>query len=304
MHIAVIGAGALGAYYGGRFQEAGAKVTFLVREKRAAQIKEKGLQLKSKLGDYEIKNPAITTRAEDIVDPDVVLLSVKGYHLPGTMKSLQTLANNGAYILPVLNGLEHIGMLQEAVGKDKVLGGLCFIIATLNENGHVVHSSKFHRLLYGALEPTQTNICQRLDELTKHANMESLHCDDIMLELWKKYMFITAFSGITTAVNLPIGPIRENKETFRVAEIILDEMKQLANQSGSEVTKKDVEDAKNGLLALDAEATSSMHQDRRKGLTLEVDHLQGGALRLAKARGVEIPYTDAVHGMIKPFENA
>lgn len=304
MHIAVIGAGALGAYYGGRFHEAGAKVTFLVREKRAAQIKENGLFLKSTQGDYKLEAPRITTKAEEITDPDIVLLSVKGYHLPGTMESLKTFADKGAYILPVLNGLEHIGMLQDAVGKDKVLGGLCFIIATLNEQGHVVHSSKFHRLLYGALEPTQTNICQRLDELAKNANMESLHSDDIMLELWKKYMFITAFSGITTAVNLPIGPIRDNKETFRIAEMMLDEMKQLANISGSEVTKKDVEDAKNNLRSLDAEATSSMHQDRRKGLTLEVDHLQGGALRLAKARDLEIPYIDAVHGVIKPFENA
>lgn len=303
MHIAVIGAGALGLYYGGRFQEAGAKVTFLVREKRAEQIKENGLHIKSAKGDYTIENAEITTKAEEIADPDLVLLSVKGYHLPGTLDDVKILADKGAFILPVLNGIEHIGILQQAVGKDAVLGGLCFIMATLDEKGHVVHSGDFHRLVYGELEPTQTNICQQLDELAKQSNIQAQHSDDIMLELWKKYMFITAFSGITTATNLPIGPVRENKDTFRVAEIMLDEMKQLANKCGSEVTEKDVESAKNNLLELDDEATSSMHQDRRKGLTLEVDHLQGGALRLAKAKGLDVPYIDAVHGIIKPFES-
>lgn len=303
MHIAVIGAGALGLYYGGRFQEAGAKVTFLVREKRAEQIKENGLHIKSTKGDYTIENAEITTKAEEIADPDLVLLSVKGYHLPGTLDDVKILADKGAFILPVLNGIEHIGILQQAVGKDAVLGGLCFIMATLDEKGHVVHSGDFDRLVYGELEPTQTNICQQLDELAKQSNIQAQHSDDIMLELWKKYMFITAFSGITTATNLPIGPVRENKDTFRVAEIMLDEMKQLANKCGSEVTEKDVESAKNNLLELDDEATSSMHQDRRKGLTLEVDHLQGGALRLAKAKGLDVPYIDAVHGIIKPFES-
>ncbi|MDY0406957.1 ketopantoate reductase family protein [Virgibacillus sp. 179-BFC.A HS] len=302
MHIAVIGAGALGLYYGGRFQEAGAKVTFLVREKRAEQINENGLHIKSTKGDYTIENVEITTKAEEIADPDLVLLSVKGYHLPGTLDDVKILADKGAFILPVLNGIEHIGILQQAVGKDAVLGGLCFIMATLDEKGHVVHSGDFDRLVYGELEPTQTNICQQLDELAKQSNIQAQHSDDIMLELWKKYMFITAFSGITTATNLPIGPVRENKDTFRVAEIMLDEMKQLANKCGSEVTEKDVE-SENNLLELDDEATSSMHQDRRKGLTLEVDHLQGGALRLAKAKGLDVPYIDAVHGIIKPFES-
>ncbi len=304
MHIVVIGAGALGAYFGGRFEEAGAKVTFLVRKKRAEQIQNHGLDIKSTKGDYAIKNPKIVTNASEIDAADLVFLSVKGYHLKGAMDDVKQLVEKGANVLPVLNGIEHVSVLQEQLGRDAVLGGLCFIIATLNNKGHVEHSSAFHNLVFGPLEPAQTTICNQLEELSKQANIKMIHSKAISLELWKKYMYITAFSGITTATNLPIGPICDYKETFYVAEMILQEMKRLANKYEVDLTDVDVEKAKKNFMNLNRDATSSMHQDRRKNLTLEVDHLHGGALRLAKAKGLELPFTEAVYGLIKPFENA
>lgn len=303
MRIVVIGAGALGAYFGGRLEEAGAEVTFLVREKRAEQIREHGIHINSTQGDYTIKNPNVITDIEEITSVDLVFVSVKGYHLQGTLDSLKQLTEKGAHVLPVLNGIEHIGMLQEQLGKDAVIGGLCFIIATLNDKGHVVHSNDAHNLIFGALEPTQTSLCKRLEALADKANIDAVHSEKISLELWKKYMFINAFSGVTTATNLPIGPIRDRKATFYVAEAILQEMKLLANKYHVPVTEAHVEAAKKSFKQLDDKATSSMHQDRRKGLTLEVDHLHGGAIRLAKAAGLELPFTETVFGIIKPFEN-
>lgn len=302
MQIVVIGAGALGVYYGGRFAEAGADVTFLVREKRAAQIRENGLHIESTQGDYTISHPEIVTDADDIQSADLVFVSVKGYHLEGTMESLKKLTKKGAHVLPVLNGIEHISRLQQQLGKDAVIGGLCFIIATLNDKGHVIHSNESHRLIFGPLEPTQKNICMQLEELTDKANIDAVHSDDISFELWKKYMFINAFSGITTAANLPIGPVREHKETFYIAETILQEMKLLANKYNASLTENHVEAAKKSFKQLSEQSTSSMHQDRRKELTLELDHLHGGALRLAKAAGLEMPFTESVFGIIKPFE--
>lgn len=303
MDIVIIGAGALGAYFGSRFHEGGANVTFLVREKRAKQIQESGIQITSPKGDYRIDNPKFVTDVTEIEHADLVLVSVKGYHVQGAMDSLKTLTKNGAYVLPVLNGIEHISMLQDQLGKDFVLGGLSFIIATLNEDGHVIHSSDFDDLIFGPLQPTQTTICQRLDDLMKKTTASGNNNAAILKELWKKYMFITAFSGVTTATNLSIGPIREEADTFRIAEMILHEMKMLAKAYNVEILEKEVEAAKDKLLSLPVDATSSMHQDRRKGLTLEVDHLHGGAIRLAKANGVDMPYTEAIHGVIKPFEN-
>ncbi|MFZ3580298.1 ketopantoate reductase family protein [Virgibacillus sp. DJP39] len=303
MNVVIIGAGALGAYFGGRLLEGGENVTFLVREKRARQIEEHGMKITSPKGDYHIDNPRVETDVTQIGDVDLVLVSVKGYHVQGTMDSLKVLTNKEAYVLPVLNGIEHVSLLQERLGKDFVLGGLSFIIATLNEAGHVIHSSDFDNLIFGPLQPNQKNICHDLENALKKTTVMERNTENILAELWKKYTFITAFSGVTTATNLPIGPIREEQDTFRIAEMILHEMKDLAKAYNVEVKDKEIEAAIKKLRALPAEATSSMHQDRRKGLMLEVDHLHGGAIRLAKAVGVQMPYTEAVHGLIKPFEN-
>lgn len=303
MDIVIIGAGALGAYFGSRFHEGGANVTFVVRERRAKQLQEKGIHVTSPKGDYQIDNPKFVTDAVEIEHADIVLVSVKGYHMQGTLDSLKTLTKDGAYVLPILNGIEHISMLQDQLGKDFVLGGLSFIIATLNEDGHVIHSSDFDDLVFGPLQPTQTTICQELDDLVKKTTISGNNNDTILVELWKKYMFINAFSGVTTATNLSIGPIREEADTFKIVEMILHEMKILAKAYNVEISEDEVEAAKNKLLNLPNEATSSMHQDRRKGLTLEVDHLHGGTIRLAKAVGVEMPYTETIYGVIKPFEN-
>ncbi|WP_430788779.1 ketopantoate reductase family protein [Virgibacillus flavescens] len=303
MNIVVIGAGALGAYFGGRLHEGGANVTFLVREGRAKQLKENGIHITSPKGDYKLEDPNFVTDVSEIEHADLVLVSVKGYHVNGTLDSLKTLTENGASVLPVLNGMEHISMLQDQLGKDFVLGGLSFIIATLDDNGHVIHSSDFDDLIFGPLQPTQKTICQELEDTMNKTSVTVTNTEDIMRELWKKYTFINAFSGITTATNLSIGSIRQEAETFRIAEMILHEMKILAKAYNVEIHEEEIEAAKDKLRNLPADATSSMHQDRRKGLTLEVDHLHGGALRLAKAKGVEMPYTESIHGLIKPFEN-
>ncbi|MBP1968550.1 2-dehydropantoate 2-reductase [Virgibacillus natechei] len=303
MHIVVFGAGALGTYVGARLEEAGEDVTFLVREGRAQQIQKNGLYIWSAKGDYEIINPRVITDPNDARDVDLVLISVKGYHLPATLDNLKVLTEKGAYVLPVLNGIEHIETLKIHLGSDSVIGGLSFIMATLNDEGHVIHSSDFHDLIIGELEPTQSTICTKFEEISQKANMHATRSDSISLELWNKYMFINALSGITTATNLPIGPIRANKETFYVAEKVLREMKMLANAYGVQVSEADLETAKTKLWRLSKEATSSMHQDRRKDTTLEVEHLHGGAIRLAEKAGIDLPYTQTIYGIIKPFEN-
>ncbi|WP_042220454.1 ketopantoate reductase family protein [Oceanobacillus manasiensis] len=302
MKVVIAGAGALGGYFGARLHETGAEVTFLVREKRAAQLKEQGLHISSKQGDYTIKQPNITTDVSSIPEADLVLAGVKGYHLDGILDPLKVLSEKGAYVLPVLNGIEHIELLQQHLGKEAILGGLSFIIATLDNKGHVIHSSDFHDLIFGPLYPEQREVCEKLKALFDKANFHATLTENILQEMWKKYSFINAFSGITTATNLAIGEIRKHPETFQIAKELLKEMKQLANAYGAELKNEHIEGAKKKLLTLEAEATSSMHQDRRKGLQLELDHLHGGAIRLAEKAEVNLPYTKTIYGIIKPVD--
>lgn len=304
MNITVIGAGAVGGYFGGRLHEIGANVTFLVREKRFQQIKEKGLKIKSVNGDVTIENPQFETVTTNISDCDLVLLSVKGYHLDGVIPQLEALVQKGAKILPLLNGVEHYDMLVEKLGREAVLGGLCFIITTLDEDGYIVHTSKQHGLIFGPLVEGQREICEQFSELTKKANFDGTYTGDILKEIWKKYAYIVAYSGVTTASRLEIGPIRANKETLALYKETADEMQRLAKAYGIDLGEDFGEKTAEQAFDFPEQATSSMHQDFRKGLTLEVESLQGGALRLAEKKGLDLPIVRTLYRLIKPYEKS
>lgn len=303
MNIVIIGAGALGVYYGARWQESGQHVQFLVRERRARQIAEEGLYVTSPHGNYLFHEIDYTENIEDIEHPDLILLSVKGHHLEGTLPALTYLVEKGAKILPILNGLEHIHILQQTFGEEAVIGGSAYIIATLNERGHVVHSSTQHDLVFGPLRPSQQELCAQIENISDQAIMDAHHSTQILRRIWQKYIFINAFSGVTTAANLNIGTIRHYPETFSLLKKVLIEMQQLAAAYDIEITDNQIAQSIQQLHDLPDEATSSMHQDRRKFLTLEVEHLQGGALRLAEKAGIKLPVIETLYGIIKPFEN-
>ncbi|WLD93879.1 ketopantoate reductase family protein [Alkalihalobacillus sp. AL-G] len=304
MKIVVVGAGALGAYFGARWHEAGIPVQFLVRNRRANQLKENGLSIQSPQGDYRIEQPNLVEHTDEIEQADLVFLSVKSYHLNDSLFStLKKLVNKGAKVLPVLNGITHIDALQQKLGEEAVLGGLIHIISTLDENGNVVHSSEQHDLTFGALHPSQHRFCRKLQRTFEAANMNSIVSDEILLNLWLKYTFINAFSGVTTAGDLNIGTIRKNNTTLQLGKSVLNEMKDLSNAYDVRLTDEHVEKAIAQIHRFPGEATSSMHRDKEKGLPLEVEHLLGGAMKLAEHKGVQVPSIKALYALIKPYEN-
>ncbi|KGX85135.1 ketopantoate reductase family protein [Pontibacillus litoralis] len=303
MKITIIGAGALGGYFGARLDQAGHHVQFYVRPRRAKQLEECGLTVYSPHGNYTIDLPHVVQHVKEIQKVDLVLLTVKGYHLTDVMPQLKWLVNKGAKVLPLLNGIEHIYTLQEELGKENVLGGLAFIIATLDDRGHVVHSSQEHNLYFGALHPSQEPLCTALSKVWKDSNMDALYRDNIRYDMWEKYMFITAFSGITTVGDFPIETVKKVPATLMATKRVLEEMKMLANAYNIPITEETVQANMSKMLSFSDDATSSMHQDKRKGLMLEVDHLQGGALRLADSVRMEMPHIYMMYGILKAYEN-
>ena len=211
MNILVQGAGALGAYFGGRMLEAGLNVSFFVREKRAAQLTEEGLKINSPEGNFERKDVTVFTSPEKVKNIDLVILAVKGYHLDQAIRQVQTIVQQtGAFVLPLLNGVEHLEILQQAIGKEKVLGGFASIIATLNKQGHVEHTSASSTVKFGALYDEQIEICRQIRKDSSLGKTNLLREESILKHMWKKYIFITAFSGIT-AMQLPAGFIAETE---------------------------------------------------------------------------------------------
>ena len=304
MNILVQGAGALGAYFGGRLLEAGHNVAFFVREKRAAQLKKEGLKITSPEGNFESEDVTVYTSPEEVQNIDLIILAVKGYHLDQAIPQVQAIvARTGAFVLPLLNGMEHVERLQQAIGKEKVLGGFAAIIATLNEHGHVIHTSSSSVAKFGHLHSDQTAICAQLEQMNEQVKTNFVREENILRHMWKKYILITAFSGVTSAMQLPTGYIASSEATFNVVKKVVYEMSQLAELEGIHLTDQEIEKIANNIKGFKRTATSSMHQDMRKGLPIEVEHLQGGALRIAAKHRIEIPVIETLYGLLKPYEN-
>ncbi|WP_062198200.1 ketopantoate reductase family protein [Massilibacterium senegalense] len=303
MKIVVIGAGAVGGYYGARLAEAGADVTFLVRANRFKQLKEEGLYIESVNGNTSISDLKMVTEADEVKECDLVILAVKGYHLEGTFPTLDELVKRGAKILPLLNGYEHYPILQEKYGKENVLGGLCFIISTLNEKGHILHTTKNDQIIFGALHESQHEWCEKLKQITTKANMTDKLAQNILFYIWRKYAFIVPYSAMTTTSRRPIGAVREKEMVLSTFQDVAMEMYQLAKSFGVQLEDDFRQVVTEQITRLPYESTSSMHQDLRKNLFLEVEHLQGGALRLANQQNVTMPKIETLYSILKLIES-
>lgn len=246
--------------------------------------------------------PKLAEDAGEISACDLVLLAVKNYHLQPLLESIRPLVERGAKVLPLLNGVEHFDILAQAFGKQAILGGLCQIIVTLNGDGHIIHTSKIHDIFFGALEAEQAEFCQQFAEQVKGAVMPVTLSKDILVDLWSKYAFITAFSGVTTASRLPINEILKVDATKNVYRLLLTEMQTLAAAQSITLPADFVGKAMERMGSLPDGSTSSMHQDFRKGLPLEVESLQGAAVRLSQQTRVSLPTITTIYGLIKPYE--
>src|SRR3982074_399000 len=157
MRILVVGAGAIGGYFGGRLLAAGRDVTFLVRPRRAAELTDSGLVIRSPNGDVTLKNPP-TVQADKLAEKfDVVLLSCKAFDLDDAIRSFAPAVGTQTAIIPLLNGMLHLDVLDTKFGRERVLGGLCAIAATLNDHREVVQLNPMQSLTFGERDGTMSD---------------------------------------------------------------------------------------------------------------------------------------------------
>ncbi|PFA63228.1 2-dehydropantoate 2-reductase [Bacillus sp. AFS015802] len=303
MKLLVVGAGAVGGYFGGRLAEKGEDVTFLVRERREHQLKEHGLQIESVHGDFRC-HPN-TLKAEEKSDPfDVILLSTKAYHLRGAIDSMRPFVGEDTMILPLLNGMSHVGELTEAFGEDKVIGGLCFVESTLDGDGKVLQTSPIHELVFGERSGERTERITKLEEAFSGTKANFRLSDNIRQEMWHKYLFITTLSGVTSLYRAPIGPIRENGEGADRIKAVLSQAASVMRNLGAPLEGKIEEALYDKISGMGYSMKSSLQRDMEKNLSVEADHLYGYLLKAAESQGVEIPDLRLIYGNLKIYEVA
>src|SRR5580698_10346252 len=162
MRILVVGAGAIGGYFGGRLLAAGRDVTFLVRPRRQAQLAKTGLVIRSRFGDATMRAPPTAT-ADALREPfDLILLSCKSYDLQSAADSFAPAVGGNTAILPFLNGMAHIDYLAERFGEAAVLGGQCVISTTLDAEGRILHLNEMHQLSFGERDGSTSERAQAI----------------------------------------------------------------------------------------------------------------------------------------------
>ncbi|KKB34189.1 ketopantoate reductase family protein [Bacillus thermotolerans] len=301
MKILMVGAGAVGGYFGGRLLENGADVTFLVREKRRGQLEQTGLNIDSVHGNISL-TPRLLTAGESNEPFDLVIISVKAYHLSGVIEDIRPHVAKGTTVLPLLNGTAHVRQLIEAFGEAAVIGGLCFIETTLDEEGTIIQKSPVHRLTYGERTRELTPRIKKLQALFDGAKASFVLSDHINRDMWHKYLFITAMSGLTSLMAAPIGPIRGMEAGQRTIEAFLQELASIMRKAGAPIEEDIIERHLRTMNEMDEEMKSSMQRDMEKLLPIEADHLQGYLLGKARKMDLSAPILETVYTKLALYE--
>ncbi len=280
MRILVVGAGAIGGYFGGRLLQAGRDVTFLVRPRRAEALARRGLSIQSRFGDFHLPAPPLVSE-QGLAEPfDLVLLSCKAYDLEGAMASFARAVGPQTAILPLLNGMRHLDGLAARFGAERVLGGQCVISATLDANGGVVHLNDLHELTFGELDGSPSRRIEAIAATLSGAGFEARLSEQIRRDMWEKWLFIATGAGITCLMRAAIGDIVA-AGAADLATGLLDECAAIATAQGFAPRQPFLERARATFTASGSPLTASMLRDIESGMPVEGDHILGDLLRRA-----------------------
>jgi 2-dehydropantoate 2-reductase len=276
----VVGAGAIGGYFGGRLLQAGRDVTFLVRPRRAAALAKSGLSIRSRFGDFHHPSPPIVLQ-EGIARPyDLMILSCKAYDLTGAMASFAKAVGPGTAILPLLNGMRHIDLLSDRFGPERVLGGQCVISATLDADGAIVDLNDLHAMSFGELDGLRSARIEAIAAAVLGAGFDARLSDEIRQEMWEKWVFIASAAGITCLMRSAVGDYVAAGASD-LATGLLVECAAIAAAQGFPPRGPALAGARAALTAAVSPLKASMLRDIEGDLPTEGDHILGDLLRRA-----------------------
>lgn len=280
MRILVVGAGAIGGYFGGRLLQAGRDVTFLVRPRRAAQLAKTGLVIRSRFGEVDLPAPPTVTTATLRTPFDLVLLSCKAYDLADAAESFAPAVAADTAILPLLNGISHIDFLTARFGAGAVLGGLAVISTTLDAQGRIIHLNDLHMMAFGERDGARSARIEAVAAALSGAAFAAQLSDDIVQQMWDKWVFIAATAGITCLMRAAVGDIVA-AGAAGLCMAMLDECCAIAAAQGFAPAAADVARMRGMLTAPGSTFAASMLRDIEGGAPTEADHIVGDLTRRA-----------------------
>lgn len=302
MKILILGAGAIGGYFGGRLADAGADVTFLVRPKRAELLAREGLRVKSMHGDISRKVQLVT---QDALKPgfELVILTAKAYDLDSAIEAIAPAIEGGGLVLPLLNGMAHLAKLDARFGRARVLGGVAYIPVTLTADGTIRHLGEFHSIAFGPRDdsPQAMALCKALAAEFARTPVNVNPSPSIEQAMWDKWVSLASIAGMTCLMRAAVGDIVATDAGERLMLTMLSECASVARTEGHPVAEETLERHKKMLTQTGSTATASMLRDTENGGATEADHVLGAMLALAEKHALPTPLLEIAYTHLQAY---
>jgi 2-dehydropantoate 2-reductase len=301
MRTVVVGAGGVGGYFGTRLAAAGHDVTFVARGRHLAAIQERGLVVRSPLGEFRSSATAVPTVAE-AGQADLVLVAVKLWDTEDVAAQLKPIVAAGARVMSLQNGVQKDDVLRAHVPAEAVLGGVCYLSAVIESPGVIAHHGAMQKLVFGEFDGRPSTVTADLLAACSDAGVDAEVSDDIARVIWEKFVFLVGVSATTAAVRQPIGVVRANAHTRALLRDVMTEVVAVGRASGVDLTEDFVGERLAFVDTLPADMAASMYHDLVRGSRLELPWLSGGVVTLGERLGVPTPRNRTVADILAPYE--
>lgn len=303
MKICVLGAGAVGGYFGGRFAQAGLDVTFVARGAHLDAMRTNGLQVKSLNGDFRVNPVRAVDQPETVGMVDVVLCCVKSFQVAEAAEQLRPVIGPETLVIPLQNGIEAHDMLGKILGTEHILPGLCKLITMVERPGQIRHAGADPSLTFGEMDGTLSDRAKTVAHTFARAKGVSVNVSrDIFTQLWKKFMLIAPWGGMGAITRSPIGIIRSIPETRALLMESIREVQQVARANTIEIEDTAVSGIINFIDKLPAGGTASMQRDIMDGRKSELHEQCGAIVRYGEKGGVQTPVNRFIYHSLLPLE--
>ena len=300
MKIAIMGAGGVGGFYGGRLAKAGEDVTFIARGSQLRALRQRGLRVKSTLiGDFELSAVQATEDPGSVGVVDLVLMCVKAYDLEAASRAIAPMIAAETVVIPLLNGVDIAERIGALVGMGHVLGGTTYASANVVEPGTIRHLG-MDRLIFGELEGGISARGEAIKGAFSGAGVPAELSPDVRKEIWNKFVGLAAMSGVASVVRLPGRKVLGDPDTRALMVAAMGEVEDLAHRQGIDLDRDLIDKLLSVFDDLPPQYKPSMLIDLEQGRRLEVEAVQGTVARLGEKMGVPTPVNSFLYAALKP----
>ena len=297
----MMGAGAVGGYYGSRLAQAGHDVKFVARGAHADALRRSGLQIKSELGDVDLRPVHVVSDLQQVGSVDLVVVAVKLWDTEGAARAILPMIDASTAVVSLQNGIDKDETLAGIVGREHVLGGVTYILARLTEPGVIVHSGTPQRILIGELDGGRSSRVDDIVEALTKSRIDATASRDIRRDTWEKFAFLATNSAVTAVTRETIGVLRAHATTRALLRDAMQEVVDLARAEGIAIADDFVDERMRFIDTLPATGRASMAQDLLRGARLELEWLSGTVVRRAEKLGVHVPVHRTLYAALVLF---